>query len=127
MVDHENTAGFGRDAVVAVMTQQQDGVQRQSLFYSTDDGHTFTAYGGNPVLDNPDHGDFRDPKIIRDEANKQWVMTLAEGEKIGIYTSRNLRDWTYASASPRPVWESSNARTCSSSIWTAILPTGPGY
>ena len=46
MVDHENTAGFGRDAVVAVMTQQQDGVQRQSLFYSTDDGHTFTAYGG---------------------------------------------------------------------------------
>ncbi len=97
VVDHENTAGFGRDAVVAVMTQQQDGVQRQSLFYSTDDGHTFTAYGGNPVLDNPGHADFRDPKIIRDEANKQWVMTLAEGEKIGFYTSRNLRDWTYAS------------------------------
>lgn len=97
VVDHENTAGFGTDAVVAVMTQQQDGVQRQSLFYSTDDGYTFTEYEGNPVLDNPDRHDFRDPKIFRDEANKQWVMTLAEGGKIGIYTSRNLKDWNYAS------------------------------
>lgn len=98
VVDYENTAGFGAGAVVAVMTQQDDGIQRQSLFYSTDDGYTFTEYDGNPVLDSPGPRDFRDPKIIRDKAHKQWVMTLAEGEKIGIYTSQNLKDWTYASS-----------------------------
>lgn len=98
VIDHENTAGFGAGAVVAVMTQQIDGVQRQSLFYSTDDGFTFMEYAGNPVLDNSGARDFRDPKIIRDTAHEQWVMTLAEGEKIGIYTSQNLKDWTFASA-----------------------------
>lgn len=98
VVDYDNTAGFGAGAVVAVMTQQNDGIQRQSLFYSTDDGYTFTEYEGNPVLDNVEPRNFRDPKIIRDAANGQWVMTLAEGEKIGIYTSKNLKEWTYASA-----------------------------
>lgn len=98
VVDYENTAGFGAGAVVAVVTQQDDGIQRQSLFYSTDDGYTFTEYEGNPVLDSPGARDFRDPKIIRDTANEQWVMTLAEGEKIGIYTSQNLTEWTYASS-----------------------------
>ena len=88
VVDHDNTAGFGKGAVVAVMTQQDKGIQRQSLFYSTDKGYTFKAYDRNPVMDNPGQEHWRDPKIIRDEARDQWVMALAEGEKIGLYTSR---------------------------------------
>ena len=101
VVDQDNTAGFGKGAVVAVMTQQDKGVQRQSLFYSTDKGYTFKAAHGNPVMDNPGKEHWRDPKIIRDEARGQWVMALAEGEKIGLYTSRDLKDWRYASGFER--------------------------
>lgn len=101
VVDHGNSAGFGKDAVIAVMTQQDDGVQRQSLFYSTDKGYSFKAYDGNPVMDNPGEQHWRDPKIIRDEANNQWVMTLAEGAKIGLYASSNLKEWRYLSGFER--------------------------
>ncbi|MGC5172206.1 glycoside hydrolase family 32 protein [Microbacterium sp. DT81.1] len=101
VVDAENTAGFGRGAIVALVTQQDQGVQRQSLFWSTDDGYTFTAYEGNPVMDNPGASHWRDPKVVWDDASRQWVMVLAEGEKIGFYTSRNLKEWTYRSGFER--------------------------
>lgn len=95
VIDTKNTAGFGAGAIVALVTQQHDGVQRQSLYYSTDDGYTFTAYDGNPVMDNPGVHDFRDPKVVWD--GTQWVMALAEGDKIGFYTSPDLIRWTYRS------------------------------
>lgn len=101
VVDTDGTAGFGKGAVIAVLTQQDDGVQRQSMFYSTDKGHTFTSYGQNPVMDNPGEEHWRDPRILRDEAHNQWVMLLAEGHKIGFYTSTDLKAWTYASSFER--------------------------
>ena len=101
VVDHENTAGFGRGAVISVLTQQDQGVQRQSLFYSTDGGYTFSSYEGNPVLDNPGAEHWRDPKIVWDGANRQWVMVLAEGHKIGMYTSSDLKQWRYVSGFER--------------------------
>ncbi|WP_312677577.1 glycoside hydrolase family 32 protein [Microbacterium sp.] len=97
VVDTTGSAGFGAGAVVALVTQQDDGVQRQSLFYSTDDGYTFAEYDGNPVMDNPGVVDWRDPKVIRDEAHDRWVMVLAEGARLGFYTSPDLRSWTYVS------------------------------
>lgn len=101
VVDHDNSAGFGKGAVIAVMTQQDQGIQRQSLFYSTDNGYSFTAYAQNPVMENPGEPDWRDPKIIRDDAHGQWVMALAEGDKIGMYTSPDLKNWHYASGIER--------------------------
>ncbi|GAA3011694.1 glycoside hydrolase family 32 protein [Microbacterium aurantiacum] len=97
VVDTEGTAGFGRGAVVALVTQQDDGVQRQSLFYSTDNGYSFQGYDGNPVMDNPGVVDWRDPKVLWDEVNAQWVMVLAEGERLGFYVSPDLRSWRYVS------------------------------
>ncbi|KSU56089.1 levanase [Microbacterium enclense] len=97
VVDERDTAGFGAGAIVALATQQDDGVQRQSLFVSTDGGTTFQDYEGNPVMDNPGATDWRDPKIVWDDARGRWVMVLAEGERLGFYTSQNLREWTYAS------------------------------
>jgi levanbiose-producing levanase len=97
VVDTEGTAGFGKGAVIAVLTQQHDGVQRQSLFYSTDKGYSFQSYGQNPVMENPGAEHWRDPRIVRDEASNQWLMLLAEGHKIGFYTSRDLKQWTYVS------------------------------
>jgi levanase len=101
VVDTEGTAGFGKGAVVAILTQQDDGVQRQSLFYSTDNGYSFKNYDQNPVMDNPGEEHWRDPRIVRDDANNQWLMLLAEGHKIGFYTSPDLKDWTYVSAFER--------------------------
>ncbi len=97
VVDHENTAGFGEDAVIALVTQQTDGVQRQSLFFSTDGGYTFDSYDGNPVMDNPGVADWRDPRVFWDDAAGNWVMALAEHDRIGFYTSPDLRSWTYRS------------------------------
>lgn len=97
VIDERNTAGFGAGAIVALATQQDDGVQRQSLFFSTDGGVTFQNDEGNPVMDNPGTTDWRDPKIVWDDAREQWVMVLAEGERLGFYTSPNLRQWTYVS------------------------------
>lgn len=97
VVDHENTAGFGEDAVIALVTQQTDGVQRQSLFFSTDGGYTFDSYDGNPVMDNPGVADWRDPRVFWDDAAGHWVMALAEHDRIGFYTSPDLRSWTYRS------------------------------
>jgi levanase len=97
VVDHDDTAGFGAGAVIALVTQQVDGVQRQSLFASTDGGYTFESYEGNPVMDNPGVADWRDPRVFWDDGAGHWVMALAEHDRIGFYTSPNLREWTYAS------------------------------
>lgn len=101
VIDSKNTAGFGAGTVIAVMTQQHEGVQRQSLFVSTDGGYRFKAYDGNPVMDNPGVHDWRDPKIIWDDKHNEWLMALAEGNKIGFYTSPDLKHWTYRSGFER--------------------------
>ncbi|WP_232549252.1 glycoside hydrolase family 32 protein [Propioniciclava soli] len=97
VVDTENTAGYGAGAVLALATQQHDGVQVQSLFHSADGGFTFASADGNPVMPNPGVPDFRDPKVFWDAAHSRWVMALAEGDAIGFYTSPDLRAWTYRS------------------------------
>lgn len=97
VVDHDDTAGFGAGAVIALVTQQHEGVQRQSLFVSRDGGYSFESYEGNPVMDNPGVADWRDPRVFWDEGAGHWVMALAEHDRIGFYASPNLRDWTYRS------------------------------
>ncbi|MCY7857574.1 glycoside hydrolase family 32 protein [Bacillus sonorensis] len=97
VVDSNNTAGFGKGAIVAIMTQPSadSGKEEQFLWYSTNGGKTFAPYGEKPVLANPGSVDFRDPKVIWDEQEQKWVMALAEGTKIGFYESRNLKEWRY--------------------------------
>ncbi len=100
VVDKENTAGFGKDALVAIVTQpSKDGdKQEQFLWYSTDNGKTFTSYSDDPIISNPGTKDFRDPKIIWDDNDHKWIMVMAEGTKIGFYKSHNLKDWQYMSS-----------------------------
>ncbi|WP_141430792.1 glycoside hydrolase family 32 protein [Bacillus sp. 03113] len=100
VVDENNTAGFGKGALVAIVTQPSadGGKQEQNLWYSTDKGKTFTSFSDHPVMPNPGTKDFRDPKIIWDQQAGKWVMTLAEGMKIGFYESNNLKDWNYTSS-----------------------------
>ncbi|MEK3914129.1 glycoside hydrolase family 32 protein [Paenibacillus sp. FSL H7-0331] len=97
VVDDTNTAGFGKGALVAIVTQPSadGGKQEQYLWYSTDHGNTFTSYRDDPIMPNPGTKDFRDPKIIWDHQINKWVMAIAEGTKIGFYESMNLKDWQY--------------------------------
>ncbi|MBD1383135.1 glycoside hydrolase family 32 protein [Metabacillus arenae] len=97
VVDKKNTAGFGKGAIVAIVTQPSanGGKEEQYLWYSTDKGQTFKSYSDQPIMPNPGTEDFRDPKIIWDPQAGKWVMTMAEGTKIGIYESNNLKEWHY--------------------------------
>lgn len=96
VVDHNNTAGFGKDAVIAFYTSAKASpwgdVQSQSMAYSLDNGKTFTKYEGNPILTSSEK-DFRDPKVFWYAPGKHWVMMLAVGQHMEIYSSVNLKEW----------------------------------
>lgn len=96
VVDKENTAGFGKDAVVAFYTSA-GAAQTQSIAYSTDNGETFKKYANNPILTS-DVPDFRDPNVFWNEEVKQWNLILAVGQQMNIYSSKNLKDWKYESS-----------------------------
>lgn len=96
VVDKDNTAGFGEGAVVALYTSAKPtpwgDAQSQSIAYSTDGGYTFTKYEGNPVLTS-EARDFRDPKVFWYAPGKHWVMMLAVGQEMKIFSSSNLKEW----------------------------------
>ena len=100
VVDKNNTAGYGKDAIIAIYTNNSvNHDEVQCLAYSTDNGRTFTKYEGNPVL-RPFDGlkDFRDPKVFWYEPNKTWYMIVSADKEMRFYTSPNLKDWTYQSS-----------------------------
>ena len=70
VIDHHNTAGFGAGAIV--------------------------KYENNPVLVS-EARDFRDPKVFWYEGTKRWIMVLAVGQEMQIFSSPNLKDWTFES------------------------------
>lgn len=91
VVDHYNTAGFGKGAVVAMYTSAGEN-QTQSIAYSNDNGQTFTKYDGNPVLTS-NTPDYRDPHVFWNEDIKRWNMIMAEGQHMDIYSSADLKEW----------------------------------
>lgn len=109
VVDWKNTSGFGQDdepPLIAIFTHHlmegekagRNDFQYQSIAYSTDKGRTWTKYAGNPVIPNTDKiRDFRDPKVIWDEDSEQWVMVFAAQDRVRLYGSPNLKDWTFLS------------------------------
>ena len=107
VVDTAGTAGFGAGAVIMLVTQMDhptpaqildaSGPQAQFLWYSTDGGRTFQPHGEQPVIPNGGRRDFRDPKVVWDPDRGRWVALIAEGQRIGFWTSPNLRDWTRVS------------------------------
>ncbi|MEM9261124.1 MAG: glycoside hydrolase family 32 protein, partial [Bacteroidota bacterium] len=57
----------------------------------------WTKYAGNPVIPNQGVRDFRDPKVVWDAANEQWVMVLAAQDRVQFYGSPNLKEWSFLS------------------------------
>lgn len=101
VADETNSSGFGdgeSTPLVAVYTSaQSNGIQAQSIAYSTDAGETWQKYGGNPVLDRGS-ADFRDPKVFRyqGDAGEYWVMVAVEAteHRVLFYRSDDLKDWS---------------------------------
>ena len=96
VVDTDNTAGFGAGAIVAIYTQNSDR-QVQSIAYSTDNGRSFTKYENNPGLTS-DARDCRDPKVFWHKETQRWIMLLAVGQEMQIFSSSNLKDWAFESS-----------------------------
>ncbi len=146
VVDSSNSSGFGKKRqipLVAVFTQhdpqgekKQTGLfQNQCLAYSIDKGMTWQKYQGNPVLKTPGLKDFRDPKISWYMEEKKWIMTLAAGDLIIFYSSKNLKDWKKESEFGRGLGAHGGVWECpdllhfiigGKKIWLLIVNMNPG-
>ena len=134
VIDVNNTAGFGKNAMVAIYTSA-GRVQSQSIAYSTDKGRTFTKYEGNPVIPNPGIPDFRDPKVFWHNESNQWIMSLATKQTITFYGSANLKSWTRLSefgdgiGSHGGVWECPDLVSLDyngKTKWVLVVSINPG-
>ncbi|MBR4271533.1 MAG: DUF4980 domain-containing protein, partial [Bacteroidales bacterium] len=129
VVDKNNTAGFGKNAIVAFYTSAGRN-QVQSMAYSTDGGYTFTKYDQNPVLIG-DCPDFRDPKVFWNSEAGFWNMILAAGQEMRIYSSKNLKEWKFESSfgagygAHGGVWECPDLMKIDNK-WVLICNINPG-
>lgn len=103
VVDHNNTAGFGKDAIIAFYTSHKNlpgnhQRQQQCIAYSLDNGRTYTKYEGNPVV-TPFDGleNFRDPKVFWYAPQNKWVMIVSADKNMRFYESKDLKKWNYMS------------------------------
>ena len=90
VVDSGNSAGYGQNAVIALMTMPNDGPDGQdqstALWYSNDNGANFqfgSIVQANPHANGQVNSNFRDPSIFWFAPGKCWVMSLPERNKIG--------------------------------------------
>ena len=110
--------------------------QVQSMAISKDNGMTFEKYSGNPILVSTEE-DFRDPKAFWNEEIGKWNLVLAVGQEMRIYSSANLKDWTYESSFGKDygchdgVWECPDlmklpVRGTDKQKWMLICNINPG-
>lgn len=92
-IDVEGSAGFGKDAVVAMYTSAGTS-QMQSLAASHDDGTTYEKYPGNPVLTL--ESEARDPNMFWNPETKKWTLVLAHAldKEMLFFTSPDMKEWT---------------------------------
>lgn len=99
VIDKNNSAGYGKDAMIAFYTSASDEHgQIQCMAYSNDNGRTYTKYENNPIL-TPFDGlkDFRDPKVFWYEPAQKWYMIVSADKNMRFYSSTDLKQWEYLS------------------------------
>jgi sucrose-6-phosphate hydrolase SacC (GH32 family) len=96
VVDFNNSAGFGVNALITIYTATGYGFV-QNMATSTDLGRTWAKYGGNPVLPTVRTGN-HDPCVFWYAPGNKWVMTLyLSNNDYGIFSSTDLKHWTQTS------------------------------
>jgi fructan beta-fructosidase len=100
-IDVLNTAGWQQGNEKTMVLAFTDTGSGESIAYSTDRGRTWKYYEGNPIIRHSG----RDPKLIWYEPGKHWVIAVFDqrtpyGQNISIYTSKDLKQWEYASSIP---------------------------
>lgn len=137
IVDEGNISGLCGDdtaqCVLAFFTHSLmlGGDQKQSVAVSNDGGLTFAGYESNPIMPNPGMANFRDPKVFLYDGSladapattapakrippegplpTSWIMALAQGRQIGLYTSGNLLEW-------QPLSTLDNDNTWAGGVW----------
>jgi fructan beta-fructosidase len=135
VIDWQNSAGFGKEAMIAIFTHHKDGHQSQSLAYSQDEGITWTKYFNNPVLISDNDRDFRDPRVFR--YHDGWVMSLAAGNTIVFYRSTDLIHWEASGSfrnhgSREGVWETPDlfeltVGDSAETRWVLTVSVGDGH
>jgi fructan beta-fructosidase len=104
VIDLNNTSGLGtkeKPPMIAIFTYHnmafekagKINTQTQGLAYSLDEGVTWTKYEGNPIINNSNLRDFRDPKVFWNKEAKIWNLVLVAGDRAQFYTSHNLTNW----------------------------------
>ncbi|MDO4165196.1 MAG: DUF4980 domain-containing protein [Bacteroides sp.] len=136
VVDKENTAGFGKDAVIAIYTSA-GASQMQSLAYSTDNGMTFHIYEKNPIITSDK--ECRDPNMFWHAKSGKWILILAAAleKEMWIYSSPDLKHWTKESSfgkgygAQEGVWECPDlmelpVRGTDQTKWVLVCNLNPG-
>ncbi|MFN4134075.1 MAG: glycoside hydrolase family 32 protein [Novosphingobium sp.] len=104
VIDRDDTAGFGRGAMIAVYTGARTDRQHQfqCIAASTDRGRTFAKFAGNPVLDRQ-MADFRDPSVFWHAPSGKWIMVvvLSDENRALLYGSADLKHWHELSEIPQ--------------------------
>jgi len=105
VIDKNNTAGFGKNAMIAIFTYHNDSLwvkgyrntESQAIAFSLDEGQTWTKYSANPVISNSSEKNFRDPNVFWNDETSEWIMVLASGDRVKIFSSIDLKEWKYKS------------------------------
>jgi fructan beta-fructosidase len=101
IVDHQGLVNGKKDELVAFYTLHNNKNEVQCMAHSSNLGMSWVTKHHHPVLiGNSDQTDFRDPKVFEWEDSdgiKSWVMLVAAGNKIELFVSSNLRDWSKSS------------------------------
>lgn len=147
VVDKTNSSGFQKgieSPLVAIFTYHnitgeksgKNDFQTQGIAYSNDKGRTWIKYAGNPVLKNPGIKDFRDPKVMWYAPTHKWIMTMAAGNEIRFYQSKDLKNWNFSGSFGKDqgdhggVWECPDlmniATGPNSSKWVLLVSIGNG-
>ena len=112
VVDTENDAGFGKNAVLLFYTNSfyAEG-SSQNIAYSTDGGRTFRKYEKNPLLPSFSGCCDRDPAVVYDPDEECWRMALYFGDEARqeflLLESGNLLDWSVTDT-----WKIAGGREC---------------
>ena len=125
-----------RNNEVVAMYTSAGKSQVQSIAFSKDNGQTFEKYAGNPVLVSSEE-DFRDPKAFWNPEIQKWNLILAVGQEMRIYSSADMKEWTYESSFGKElgchdgVWECPDlmklqVRGTDKQKWLLICNINPG-